>query len=387
MIATCLAARKTVLFVAEKTAALDVVHRRLREHGLDDHCLELHSSKADRKQFFAQLKRSWESRANTGAPQWVKLNARLQMRRDELNAYVAALHRQAPNGLTPYIAMGIATSHHEDHAPSLAWSRLDQHDAADYADLEHLASRLGMTYAAVQVRPVLRLVHVEEWTGAWQERLLGAARALSQAAAAAKTALAAVSGRFGLPGTDDSRLDGLGYFADLARDIGATSGSDHTIILHKDFAALGRAVADLATAIRSYRESEARLSVACPPDVVMRIPVDELDRDWREAGAAMWPKSWLGKRRIGRLLGSYINARNANPATDLVVLRQMQSTYSAIHRNPVATAPLKFEGLDTDCQSLSRHLQIAERLRTSLVQLGEFAGDVEAVAASIAPGL
>ena len=52
MIATCLAARKTVLFVAEKTAALDVVYRRLREHGLGDHCLELHSNKADRKHFF-----------------------------------------------------------------------------------------------------------------------------------------------------------------------------------------------------------------------------------------------------------------------------------------------------------------------------------------------
>ena len=40
MIASCLAARKTVLFVAEKTAALDVVHRRLCEHGLGDQCLE-----------------------------------------------------------------------------------------------------------------------------------------------------------------------------------------------------------------------------------------------------------------------------------------------------------------------------------------------------------
>lgn len=52
MIATCLTARKTVLFVAEKTAALDVVYRRLRGHGLGDHCLELHSSKADRKHFW-----------------------------------------------------------------------------------------------------------------------------------------------------------------------------------------------------------------------------------------------------------------------------------------------------------------------------------------------
>ncbi|MGY3426937.1 hypothetical protein ACVWZW_007441 [Bradyrhizobium sp. F1.13.4] len=170
MIATCLAASKTVLFVAEKTAALDVVYRRLREHGLGDHCLELHSSKADRKHFFGQLKRSWENRANLGASQWAKLNERLEIRRDELNAYVAALHHQAPNGLTPYLAMGIAMQGHNEHAPSLAWSRQDEHDAVGYADLQQLAAKLGMTYAAVKVRPVLRLVHVEEWSGAWQEK-------------------------------------------------------------------------------------------------------------------------------------------------------------------------------------------------------------------------
>ena len=38
---------------------------------------------------------------------------------------------------------------------------------------------------------------------------------------------------------------------------------------------------------------------------------------------------------------------------------------------------LAFAGLDTDCQALTQHLQTAERLRTSLVQLGEFAGDVQ----------
>jgi hypothetical protein len=387
MIATCLAARKTVLFVAEKTAALDVVYRRLREHGLADHCLELHSSKADRGQFFGQLKRSWEKRGNSRASQWVRLNDRLQIRRDELNAYVAALHLQAPNGLTPYIAMGVATLGHQEHAPALVWSQQNAHDAVGYADLEHLASRLGMTYAAVKVRPVLRLVHVEEWTSAWQEKLTAAARTLGHAASAAKTALAALSSRLGLPGIEDSRTDGLGYFADLARDVIATSGSDHTIILYKDFAALTRAVAELEKAIATYRDGEAGLSAPYPRDVVARIPVDDLDRDWREASAAIWPKSWIATRRVRRLLGSYANVKTANPTADLALLRKLQATRHAVEHNPIAGAPLAFAGLDTDCQALTQHLQTAERLRTSLVQLGEFAGDVQSVAASIAAGL
>jgi len=51
---------RTVPFVAEKSAALDVVHRRLERHGLGHAVLELHSNKADRKTVLARLGRSWD---------------------------------------------------------------------------------------------------------------------------------------------------------------------------------------------------------------------------------------------------------------------------------------------------------------------------------------
>ncbi|HKB83218.1 MAG TPA: hypothetical protein VKD04_08435, partial [Burkholderiales bacterium] len=131
-------------------------------------------------------------------------------------------------------------------------------------------------------------------------------------------------------------------------------------------AALTRAVSDLEKAIATYRDGEAGLSAYYAPDIIARIPVDDLDRDWREASAAMWPKSWLAARRIRRLLGSYANVKTANPATDLALLRKLQATHRAIEHNAVAGVPLAFAGLDTDCQALTQHLQTAERLRTSL---------------------
>jgi hypothetical protein len=90
MIANCLAKGRTVLFVAEKTAALDVVYRRLREHGLANQCIELHSSKADRKHFLGQLKAAWEQAGSMDASEWVTVNERLRIHRDHLNAYVEA---------------------------------------------------------------------------------------------------------------------------------------------------------------------------------------------------------------------------------------------------------------------------------------------------------
>lgn len=58
MIANAIYNGKRVLFVAEKKAALDVVHKRLKEIGLEPYCLELHSNKTNKQSFFQQLSRA-----------------------------------------------------------------------------------------------------------------------------------------------------------------------------------------------------------------------------------------------------------------------------------------------------------------------------------------
>lgn len=56
-IADAIGAGRTVLFVAEKLAALEVVHDRLASLGLDDFCLELHSDAASPRQVFASFQK------------------------------------------------------------------------------------------------------------------------------------------------------------------------------------------------------------------------------------------------------------------------------------------------------------------------------------------
>ena len=51
----------------------------------------LHSNKADRKHFLGQLKAAWEHGDRINASDWVAINERLRLRRNELNAYVEAL--------------------------------------------------------------------------------------------------------------------------------------------------------------------------------------------------------------------------------------------------------------------------------------------------------
>src|SRR5690606_13810762 len=128
LIAQCLAERKTVLFVSEKIAALDVVYRRLRDVGLGDFCLELHSNKARKLDVLDQLRRAWEAKGGVDAEQWRKEAQRLKLLRDQLNIFVEHLHRKRRNGLTVYSAIGRVVAGRDCQAFGLSWPSADAHD-------------------------------------------------------------------------------------------------------------------------------------------------------------------------------------------------------------------------------------------------------------------
>lgn len=106
LIAEAVGAGSTVLFVAEKRAALEVVQRRLANAGLGDICLELHSNKTDKRAVLAELKRTLE----LGQPREPSVResvADLVGHRDRLNAYCAAMNTSVgTSSTTPYNALG-----------------------------------------------------------------------------------------------------------------------------------------------------------------------------------------------------------------------------------------------------------------------------------------
>jgi very-short-patch-repair endonuclease len=105
IIANALGSGKTVLFVAEKMAALGVVQRRLSAIGLGPFCLELHSNKSRKADVLEQLKQSLEVNRDGGSPDWLAEANRLASLRDELNAYVHALHRRRETGESVFDAL------------------------------------------------------------------------------------------------------------------------------------------------------------------------------------------------------------------------------------------------------------------------------------------
>ena len=151
LIAHMLGKGKTVLFVSEKTAALDVVYRRLHDIGLGRFCLGLHSNKARKADVLAQLRSAWSPQQNSRSDDWEKEAERLRVLRDQLNGVVNRLHIPRRNGMTVHQAIGIKVRD-EDLASSqvsFSWPKSDHHDRSQLEAMRDTVEKLRIQASAV----------------------------------------------------------------------------------------------------------------------------------------------------------------------------------------------------------------------------------------------
>ena len=126
MITNALFQGKTVLFVAEKRAALEVVQNRLEKVGIGNHCLELHSNKSEKGAVLDQLRRAVTPDRECDESKRDELMARIEGIRNRLDAYVSDLHREMPWGLSAYDCI----------------SRYEENNTGDCVDIDFLTSRI-----------------------------------------------------------------------------------------------------------------------------------------------------------------------------------------------------------------------------------------------------
>ena len=91
LIADALADKKTILFVSEKMAALDVVYKRLETIGLHDFCLQLHSHKTNKRSVYDEIIRVLDNTRPLDHAKDADLQ-HLGFLRDFLNKYAQQLH-------------------------------------------------------------------------------------------------------------------------------------------------------------------------------------------------------------------------------------------------------------------------------------------------------
>lgn len=144
LIAACLARGKTVLFVAEKMAALEVVQRRLEATGLGPWCLELHSHKANKKSVLSSFGRALDSTSLAVPQHWQRDGETAVRVRSELNAYARALHRPRPLGKSVWQAAERLQELQETAALPWSCESPSQWTADQWAQAEELLDQLAL---------------------------------------------------------------------------------------------------------------------------------------------------------------------------------------------------------------------------------------------------
>ena len=347
LIAQCLAERRTVLFVSEKIAALDVVYRRLRDVGLGEFCLELHSSKARKTDVLEQLRRSWDARGTIDPQEWRREAQRLKVLRDRLNVFVEHLHHRHRNGLSAYLAIGRVVAGRDQPALGLSWPSADALDADALDELRELIETLDLharEVGGISGSPLAVIAH-GEWSPLWQNRLMEVVRGLAEAADELVSAAARFRETAGLPefALTSRGRDGL---AGLARILPDAAGRDWRFVLRPDF----RMLADLlrqgldllarrqalaaglspppaATAIEALKRGiellalhgqiASRLSVPYR-DNATALDLDALKAEWMRAEQSMWPMKGLRRKQVVSALAAVSGtAKDPDVAGDL----------------------------------------------------------------------
>ncbi|MBB3713507.1 very-short-patch-repair endonuclease [Limimaricola variabilis] len=336
IIAQVMAQGRTVLFVAEKAAALEVVHRRLAACGLGDACLELHSNKTDRASVLAQLGRGWDRAAAGDEAEWVEVTEDLRLTRDQLNAYVAALHRKGRQGFSVFDAIGRVAAGEPDFR--LVFPGPDAHDFASYARLRDMAGDLERLAEVAGRDAPVDLLAGAEWSFDWQERFLAAAATLGRAARGQNRALGGLCDRLGLA-PEAARMTARCKLLMGLVPLAAEDAPDLSRLPDLPLAELERAVEARREAEAEMASARGRLAADYPEDVDTRIDVSALDAEWRAAEAGIWPLSALARRRVRSVLQSHARSGTVDPGGDLDALHWLARARRTRDASPLAQLP------------------------------------------------
>ncbi len=161
---------RRVLFVAEKMAALSVVHKRLQAIGLGDFCLELHSTKTNKNQILNQIIHTLALAEGKDAEEHLQKAEDIRALIVKLQNELDALHKTRYLGFSLYDA--ILNYFENQDAPdclridSLFYEKLTQTSFNNYLDVLTELSLRAKECGDVEKSPfkhIGRFEYTEEW--------------------------------------------------------------------------------------------------------------------------------------------------------------------------------------------------------------------------------
>lgn len=304
LIANLVANDKTVLFVSEKMAALDVVQRRLKSIGLGPFCLEIHSSKASKGEVVKQLNEALQSASRRSVRDWEREAERLAVLRQELNGFVDLIHREHRSGWSVFDATGVAVEHRQRTPAALPWTSPEEHDRDALDALRDLIRRISVLAREIGALKDHRLASIgrSDWSPSFEEELYRRCDELRQTADHLEAAGRAVAESLKVPETGQS-LQGYAALVGLAEVLTNAPNVPSAFAARAHEPQLRSRVVTMAThGVRrrdiwtgfgnQYSEALGGLNGA------------QLTQEWTAAKLSWWPKSWFATRAIAKRLAT-----------------------------------------------------------------------------------
>ncbi|MDJ0944542.1 MAG: DUF3320 domain-containing protein [Kiloniellales bacterium] len=374
LIAHFLGKGKTILFVSEKIAALEVVHKRLNDIGLGQHCLQLHSNKARKADVLNQLRNAWLPVQEKTVDVWEREAEKLLILRNRLNLVVDRMHLVRRNGMTAHHAIGVKVRD-EEFAGRLrfSWPSADQHDKAQLDLMRDAVEKLRVQVAAVRdvsESPFL-LVGKGDWSPHWEAQVVEKAGLLSTSAKETDQACEALLNAVGIVVADRTmmRLEALGNLAEILID---SHRQQTAFALDPDGPDRIEALEEAVQRLGSYAEAQAELSCAYDPMAWRQIDGDQVRRRWHQAERAWWPKSFFARRRVIKDMQASGAHGHPDPATDAGTLERLRIEGEAIDRLDKVLSGFKdWRGHTTNPEAVLALQALGQRARIAVSKLAD----------------
>ncbi|WP_086652647.1 DUF3320 domain-containing protein [Acetobacter malorum] len=381
IIANTLAQNRTILFVAEKRTALEVVRNRLKQIGLAEFCLDLFSPKASKLAVLGQLEAAQTVLENFSPDEWDRSRQQLDQIRTELNNYVVVLHQKWRNGWTAYRAIGVTLR--ADDAQTLviplSWPDCNAHTAQDYQTLADTAENIASLYDrigdVVQSPKLAGLEHVE-WSPIWEGRLLDAVSAALASLSRLRTAAEDAARALGL-GTSDLSLRRLRQLNILCGQLLKPEACAWA------FPDTSQQTLDSLLAekmpIARHAQLKGELRTKWKPEV-LNLPLESMVQEWQES-----KEKWIFARSkiqkgLRKKLESHTTALPDECEDDLVRLAAIQALEKQLKdaQHHTVVGPV-WQGLDTDFSKIEAMHAWGAKTRSALAAC---AGDTAALLAA-----
>ena len=336
IIANCLANGKTVLFAAEKKAALDVVYSRLEKIGIAPFCLELHSNKVRKSHVLNQLKEASEVRAKLpNSEDFDKELKEISARRAELDKYAKELHVKRGCGMSLFELINMFAAN--EFAPDIAPFDPGFVNEASEARVKEIESNLGELVAASgDLGGKLSFVKATEFSQEAKQNLGRSCEAFYNAYSQFDATLNNFKqwtdqAQCSIMGADDSNLKKKTYLR-LASTIYelSTVGLPASWLGCRDFRSLSVRLDALCAAASSYIQQKNALSVTWA-DGFFACDGLRLQAEYNAANAKgslgrsigingiykqvkVFDKSGTGKDNLGAVLDALVNVQRTEEA-------------------------------------------------------------------------